>query len=150
MSVFPQSCINILFNLREHRIDVWEGRTDKDKFFKYQAATPSFFYTTILGVEVLAVVIRLVIVVVVRKVLVTCCYKKQVKCSLHLSYVLTSHKTMSGLTLEELLEKMGVSFTQLDETCTREHLQDIALFLESWRTVAPHLGLSKVQIEEVE
>ena len=57
---------------------------------------------------------------------------------------------MSGVTLDELLEEVGVSLTQLDEACTREHLRDIALFLESWRTVAPHLGLSKVQVEEVE
>ena len=57
---------------------------------------------------------------------------------------------MSGVTLDELLEEVGVSPTQLDKACTREHLQDIALFLESWRTVAPHLGLSKVQMEQVE
>ena len=57
---------------------------------------------------------------------------------------------MSGVTLDELLEEVGVSLTQLDEACTREHLRDIALFLESWRTVAPHLGLSKFQVEEVE
>jgi len=57
---------------------------------------------------------------------------------------------MSGVTLDELLKEVGVSSSQLDEACTSEHLQDIALFLESWRIVAPQLGLSKVQVEEVE
>jgi len=55
-----------------------------------------------------------------------------------------------GVTLDELLEEVGVSPAQLDKACTREHLQDIALFLESWRTVAPHLGLSRIQVEQVE
>jgi len=57
---------------------------------------------------------------------------------------------MSGVTLDELLKEVGVSSSQLDKACTSEHLQDIALFLESWRIVAPQLGLSKVQVEEVE
>ena len=43
-----------------------------------------------------------------------------------------------------------MSSSQLDKACTSEYLQDIALFLESWRTVAPHLGLSRVQVEQVE
>ena len=55
-----------------------------------------------------------------------------------------------GVTLDELLDEEGVSPAQLDKPCTREHLRDIALFLESWRTVAPHLGLLKAQVEEVE
>ena len=59
-------------------------------------------------------------------------------------------KNMSRVTLDELLEEVGVSPAQLDKACTSEHLQDIALFLESWRTVAPHLGLSNVEAEEVE
>ena len=57
---------------------------------------------------------------------------------------------MSGVTLDELLKEVGVTPSQLDVTCTREHLQDIALFLESWRTVAPYLGLSETEVEEVE
>ena len=57
---------------------------------------------------------------------------------------------MSGVTLDDLLEEVGVSPTQLDKACTREHLQDIALFLWSWREVAPYLKLSKVQVQEVE
>lgn len=57
---------------------------------------------------------------------------------------------MSEVTLDELLKEVGISPTQLNKPCTREHLQDIVLFLESWRTVARHLGLSKVQVEDVE
>ena len=57
---------------------------------------------------------------------------------------------MAEVTLDELLEEVGISPFQLDKPCTSEHLQDIALFLESWRTMAPHLGLSKIQVEEVE
>ena len=57
---------------------------------------------------------------------------------------------MSGVSLDELLKEEGVAPSQLDYTCSREHLQDIALFLESWRTVVPHLGLSKADVEEVE
>jgi len=57
---------------------------------------------------------------------------------------------MSRVTLDELLEEVGASPAQLDKACTSEHLQDIALFLESWRTVAPHLGLSNIESEEVE
>ena len=57
---------------------------------------------------------------------------------------------MSGVTLDEILEEVGVTPSQLDNACTREHLQDVALFLESWRTVAPHLGLSSAKVEEVE
>ena len=57
---------------------------------------------------------------------------------------------MSRVTLNELLEEVGVSPAQLDRACTSEHLQDIAQFLESWRTVAPRLGLSNAEVEEVE
>ena len=57
---------------------------------------------------------------------------------------------MPRVTLDELLKEVGVSPAELDKACTSEHLQDIALFLESWRTVAPHLGLSSVEVEEVE
>ena len=161
VSVFPRSHINILFNLREHKTDVWEGRTDKRNdyfliihilpFFKYQAATPSFVnYTARSGNT--SRCCKEVIAVVVGKILVTCCYNKLVKCSLNLRLVLISHKTMSGVgvTLDELLEEEGVTPAQLDKACTSEHLKDIALFLESWRTVAPHLGLSNVDAEEVE
>ena len=57
---------------------------------------------------------------------------------------------MSGVTLDGLLKEVGVTPSQLDKPCSREHLQDVALFLESWRTVAPHLGLSRTEMEEIE
>ena len=46
--------------------------------------------------------------------------------------------------------KVGVTHAQLDKTCSPENLRDIALFLESWREVAPHLGLSSAQLEAIE
>ena len=63
-----------------------------------------------------------------KKVVASCCYKKQVKCSLNL----ISHKTMSRVTLHELSEEVGVSPAQLDKACTSKHLRDITLFLDSW------------------
>ena len=57
---------------------------------------------------------------------------------------------MSGVTLDELCKEVGVTLTQLDKACTSEHLRDIALFLESWRHVAPHLELSNADVEAAE
>ena len=54
---------------------------------------------------------------------------------------------MSGVTLDELCMEVGVTLTQLNKTCTDEHIRDIALFLESWSHVAPHLGLSDAEVE---
>ena len=52
-------------------------------------------------------------------------------------------------TLEELVRKVQVSPKLLDQKCSDEHLKSISLFLD-WRSVAPHLGLSERDIEEVE
>ena len=57
---------------------------------------------------------------------------------------------MSGVTLNELLEEVGITHKQLNEKCTNEHLHNIALFLKSWRTLAPPLGLSDSEVEAVE
>ena len=57
---------------------------------------------------------------------------------------------MSEVTLDALLNELGMTHLQLEVTCTRQHLQDIALFLKSWRTVAPYLGLSTAEVEEIE
>ena len=57
---------------------------------------------------------------------------------------------MSGVTLDELLKEVGITHKQLNEKCTNEHLHDIALFLKSWRTLAPQLGLSSSEVEAVE
>ena len=57
---------------------------------------------------------------------------------------------MSGITLDEVLKETKVHPTQVGKPCTTEHLRDIALFLESWQTVASHLGLSTTDVEQVE
>ena len=57
---------------------------------------------------------------------------------------------MSGVTLDELLEEVGITHKQLNKKCTNEHLHGIALFLKSWRTLAPQLGLSDSEVEAVE
>ena len=57
---------------------------------------------------------------------------------------------MSVVTLDELPEEVGTSHKQLDETCTNEHLHDIALPLKSWRILAPQLGLSSSEVEAVD
>ena len=57
---------------------------------------------------------------------------------------------MSGVTLDELCEKKGITLAQLDKQCTTEHVRDVSLFLQSWRNVAPHLGLSSAEIEAAE
>ena len=57
---------------------------------------------------------------------------------------------MSGVTLDELLENVGITHMQLKKKCTNEHLHGIALSLKSWRTLAPHLGLSSDEVEVVD
>ena len=57
---------------------------------------------------------------------------------------------MSGVTLDELLSKVGVKPTQLEEVCSDEHLQKIAQSLESWRELRVHLGVSQADVEAIE
>ena len=57
---------------------------------------------------------------------------------------------MSRVTVDELLKEVGITHMQLEEKCTNEHLHNTALFLKSWRTLAPHLGLSDSEVEVVE
>ena len=52
-------------------------------------------------------------------------------------------------TLEELVKKVRISPKLLEQKCTDDHLKSISLFL-GWRRVAPHLGLSKMDIEAIE
>ena len=56
---------------------------------------------------------------------------------------------MAGVTLEELVKKVGVAPEALHERCSDDHLRSISLFLD-WRSVAPHLGLSETEREEIE
>ena len=58
--------------------------------------------------------------------------------------------TPAGVTLDDLLGEVGVTHAQLDKPCSPENLREIALFLESWRELAPHLGLSSAQVEAIE
>ena len=58
--------------------------------------------------------------------------------------------TPAGVTLDDLLGEVGVTHAQLDKPCSLENLREIALFLESWRELAPHLGLSSAQVEAIE
>ena len=51
-------------------------------------------------------------------------------------------------TLEELVREVGISVDLLDQRCSDEHLKSISLFLD-WRNVAPHLGLSERDIEDI-
>ena len=57
---------------------------------------------------------------------------------------------MSGVTQDELLHRVGIKPTQLDEVCSDEHLRKIAQSLESWRELRVHLGLSRADGEEIE
>ena len=57
---------------------------------------------------------------------------------------------MSGVTLDELLDKVGVKPTQLEEVCSDEHLRKIAQSLESWRELSVHLELSGADVEVIE
>ena len=57
---------------------------------------------------------------------------------------------MAAITLEELLKQVDLRPEKLDEPTSDDHLLKIALFLTSWRTVAPHLGLSEIDMDDVE
>ena len=56
---------------------------------------------------------------------------------------------MEPPTLHDLVKHADISPTLLDRECLDDHLTSISLFLD-WRRVAPHLGLDKTDIEEVE
>ena len=55
---------------------------------------------------------------------------------------------MEPPTLEGLAKEVRISLHLLDQKCTDEHLVSISLFLD-WRSVAPHLGLSERDIEDI-
>ena len=57
---------------------------------------------------------------------------------------------MAAITLKELLEQVGVYPEKLNESISDDHLLEIALFLPSWRTVIPYLGLSEMDVNDVE
>ena len=64
-------------------------------------------------------------------------------------YTVTVSDDLAGVTLEELVREVGVAPESLDKRCSDDHLRSISLFLD-WHTVAPHLGLSETDQEEIE
>ena len=57
---------------------------------------------------------------------------------------------MAAITLDELLKEVGVHPERLNDTISDDHLCEIALFLTSWREVAPYLGLSEMDVIDIE
>ena len=55
-----------------------------------------------------------------------------------------------ALTAEDIAEASSVPKAKFDEECSKEHINEISLFLTSWRTLAPHLNLEDTDIEEIE
>ena len=56
---------------------------------------------------------------------------------------------MNPPTLAEVLSKVGISEETLDQECSDTDLVSISQFLD-WRTIAPHLGLSAIDIVGVD
>ena len=54
------------------------------------------------------------------------------------------------ITLEELVSAVGVPSGKLDQKFLDRHLYTLSLSLKSWRSIAPHLGLEKLEIEDIE
>ena len=52
-------------------------------------------------------------------------------------------------TLESLVARVGIPLSSLDQRCSDQHLLSISRFL-NWRNVAPYLGLSEVDIEDID
>ena len=57
---------------------------------------------------------------------------------------------MAGVTLEELIAHVSISAYELNKPCSDEHITSISLFLTNWQTVAPHLGLTETDEEDIE
>ena len=57
---------------------------------------------------------------------------------------------MAAITLEELLEEVGVCPEKLSDSISDDHLREIALFLTSWQTVTSHLDLSENDQDDAE
>ena len=56
---------------------------------------------------------------------------------------------MEPPTLDDLVKKLGIPLSLLDQECSDDHFTSISLYLD-WRRVAPHLGLKTVDIDEIE
>ena len=56
---------------------------------------------------------------------------------------------MEPPTLDDVVKEAGIPRDALDQKCSDEHLTSISLFLD-WRRVAPHLGLDRIDIDDIE
>ena len=57
---------------------------------------------------------------------------------------------MAAITLEDLLEEVGIHPEKLNASISDDHLRAIAIFLTSWRNVATYLELSENDLDDVE
>ena len=55
-----------------------------------------------------------------------------------------------AVTFEELITHVGISPDKLNKPCSDEDIASTSLFLTNWRTVAPLLGLTETDEEDVE
>ena len=56
----------------------------------------------------------------------------------------------TSITYTELISHVGISADKLNQPCSDEHIKDIALFLTNRQTVATYLGLTEIDVEDVE
>ena len=56
---------------------------------------------------------------------------------------------MEPVRLTELLKYEGISELIIDQSCSEQHIKLLSVSLK-WQIVAPHLGLSAADIEEIE
>ena len=57
---------------------------------------------------------------------------------------------MAGISFEELIAYVGISAVKLNQQCSDKHISDISLFLTNWQSIAPHLGLTEKDEEDLE
>ena len=56
---------------------------------------------------------------------------------------------MAVAPLDEILRMFGMSKDSLEQPCSREHANMIALKITGWKTLAPFLGLTDMDEEEI-
>ena len=57
---------------------------------------------------------------------------------------------MAAISLEELLEEVGVCPEKLNNSISDDHLREIGIFLTSWRKVATYLKLNESDMDAIE
>ena len=55
-----------------------------------------------------------------------------------------------GITLEDLTKRFEIPDSILENEVSDGDIREVSTFLESWKLVAPHLGLSKGEIEAID